>query len=101
MRPNWRGNSKEVRVEEIQEVMSAGEYQEWKQHPTTVKVLRLLTSLRDQYQAQLLRGSTLNRSSVEITALQTCELWGTLSGLNQILDLRVVDNKENSIEEEK
>ena len=78
---------------EIQEMMSAEEFREWKGHPTTVKLYRFLESLREHYQNQLLRGQTLNLASAEQTAMQTISVWGLISGLNLMLEIKC-DPKE-------
>ena len=80
---------------EILEVMSKEEFLDWRNNLTTIKVFRLLTNLRDQYQNQLVKGASLKMNSVEETALQTCALLHMISGLNKILEIDIDSTEED------
>jgi hypothetical protein len=73
---------------EISLEMTPEEMGEWKQHPGTVKVLRFLQEIREDYREQMASGQTLNLSSVEQTALLTSRLSGVIFGVNLTLALR-------------
>ena len=82
------------RILEVQEMMSVEEYQEWRNHPTTLKIIRFLQKTREEYQRLLCQGATLTRNSCEQTALTTCELLGKIYGIALLLDLKVEPPEE-------
>ena len=79
--------SREIQVTDL----TPEEMEEWLRNPTTRKVLQGLRSLRQEYQDQLVRGVTLNLTSVEQTALQTSRLLGQIYGLDLMLEMRPSD----------
>jgi len=70
-------NEKEIQV-------SLAEWQMWKQHPTTVKVLEFLEAERSAQVQKLAFGGTLARPGLEIK--ETAETVGIIAGLGALLD---------------
>jgi hypothetical protein len=61
--------------------MTKTEFVEWKNHPTTVEVFRLLTAARDDYKEFLANGGTVVKDSNVSTEM----LVGRIQGLNDFL----------------
>lgn len=70
-------NDREIQV-------SLSEWQMWKQHPTTVKVLEFLEAERSVQVQKLAFGRTLMRPGLEIK--ETAETVGIIAGLGALLD---------------
>jgi hypothetical protein len=64
--------------------VSLSEWQMWKQHPTTVKVLEFLEAERSAQVQKLAFGGTLQRPGLEIK--ETAETVGIIAGLGALLD---------------
>lgn len=70
-------NDREIQV-------SLAEWQMWKQHPTTTKVLEFLEAERSAQVQKLAFGGTLTRPGLEIK--ETAETVGIIAGLGALLD---------------
>ena len=61
----------------------------WLADPVTVLVFDYLRGIRGDMQEQLTSGATLDRLSVERTAMETTLLLGKISGLNILLEMEL------------
>ena len=68
--------------------------EQWKVHPITVEVMGIIKDWRDDYMNSLARGSTFNPDSMEITFGNTAKAVGIIEGLDQILNIAIVDEEE-------
>ena len=95
--PTQTGRSPQA-SREIALEMTPEELGEWKQHPGTIKVLRFLQEVREDYREQLCRGETWNPQSAEQTAQLTSRLLGQIYALDIALALRPnSDTKEEPV----
>ena len=67
------------------------QFEEWRDHPITQEVFRIVHLQRDQIEESLGNGATLSPESMESTAIQTAKAVGNVEGLNQLLRIRLGD----------
>ena len=71
-------------------MLSKEDFQAWMNDPVTMAVFNELQTVKIHLQNQLANGTTLNRSSVDSTSIETALLVGRIAGLNTLLNMEVV-----------
>ena len=70
-------------------------FHEWKSNPTTVEILKTLAEAREVLGEGLASGQTLCTTADE-THGSTARMIGNIEGLNQLLNIEFVDEKDKT-----
>jgi len=71
-------------------MITVEEFNEWKENPTTKKILNEVKELRDKLMLDLSEGRTLGHNA-DLTHGLTSEMIGNIRGLNQLLNIEYKD----------
>jgi len=71
--------------------MNKEDFDQWKSNPVTKEVMEIIRDWRTAYANSLAMGGTYNPDSMENTFGNTAKTVGVIEGLDQILNIAIVE----------